>query len=107
MSDFDQQPWDCRCEWGAAGAAALAPAAVTIVVDVLVFTTTVDVAVSRGAAILPYRWANWADPTIAEFARIQQAEVGGKRNRTRYSLAPDSFLDALPGLRCVLPSPNG
>jgi 2-phosphosulfolactate phosphatase len=107
VSDFDQQPWDCRCEWGAAGAAALAPAAVTIVVDVLVFTTTVDVAVSRGAAILPYRWGNWADPTIAEFARVQQAEVAGKRNKTRYSLAPESFLDAPRGLRCVLPSPNG
>ena len=53
MAPFTQEAWDCRCEWGTSGAAALAPADVTIVVDVFSFTTCVDIATSRGAAILP------------------------------------------------------
>ena len=63
---FTQKAWPCRCEWGPGAAAALAPADVTIVVDVLSFTTCVDVAVSRGAAILPYPWN---DASAAAFAR--------------------------------------
>jgi 2-phosphosulfolactate phosphatase len=84
--------------------AALAPADVTIVVDVFSFTTCVDVAVSRGAAILP---CPWDDPGAAEFARAQGAELAGRRRQARYSLAPESYLEAPAGLRCVLPSPNG
>jgi 2-phosphosulfolactate phosphatase len=104
MAPFSQGSWACRCEWGAPGAAALSPADVTIVVDVFSFTTCVDVATSRGAAILPYAWD---DPSAAEFARIQGAELAGRRREARYSLAPESYLDAAAGLRCVLPSPNG
>ena len=104
MTPFSQQSWACRCEWGSAAVAALAPADVTIVVDVFSFTTCVEVAVSRGASILPYAWN---DGSAAEFARVQQAELAGKRRQSRYSLAPESYLDAPGGLRCVLPSPNG
>jgi 2-phosphosulfolactate phosphatase len=104
MSAFTQADYACRCEWSAAGATALAPADVTIVVDVFSFTTCVEIAVSRGAAILPYRWA---DATAADFAKAHGAELAGKRRHTRYSLAPSCYLDAEPGLRCVLPSPNG
>jgi 2-phosphosulfolactate phosphatase len=82
----------------------LAPADVTIVVDVFSFTTCVEVAVSRGAAILPYAWN---DPSAADFAHAQGAELAGRRRKARYSLAPQSYLDAPAGLRCVLPSPNG
>jgi 2-phosphosulfolactate phosphatase len=80
------------------------PADVTIVVDVFSFTTCVDVAVSRGAAMLPY---SWDDASAAEFALAQRAELAGRRRQARYSLAPDSDLEAPAGLRCVLPSPNG
>src|SRR6476659_1044047 len=104
MTAFSQKPWTCRCEWGPAAAAALAPADVTIVVDVFSFTTCVDVAVSRGVTILPFPWN---DATAAEFAREKEAELAGRRRQARYSLAPDSYLDAPSGLRCVLPSPNG
>ncbi len=61
-------------------------------------------AVSRGVAILPYAWN---DAASADFARAQGAALAGERRRTRYSLAPQSYLDAPAGLRCVLPSPNG
>ena len=104
MKPFSQEAWSCRCEWGAPAIEALAPADVIVVVDVFSFTTCVDVAVSRGASILPYAWN---DASASEFARAQGAELAGKRRHARYSLAPESYVDAPPGLRCVLPSPNG
>ena len=104
MTPFTQEGFACRCEWGPGAVDALAPADVIIVVDVFSFTTCVDVAVSRGAAILPYAWN---DPSAADFACAHGAELAGKRRKTRYSLAPESYLDAPAGLRCVLPSPNG
>jgi 2-phosphosulfolactate phosphatase len=104
VKPFSQEAWDCRCEWGLSAVAALAPADVTIVVDVFSFTTCVDVAVSRGVSILPYAWN---DASAAEFARSQGAELAGRRRQARYSLAPASYLEAPAGLRCVLASPNG
>jgi len=104
VNPFDQQQWRCRCEWGPGAVAALAPADVVIVVDVLSFTTCVDVAVSRGGAILPYEWN---DPSAAEFARTHDAELAGRRRVARYSLSASSFLEVPHGFRCVLPSPNG
>ena len=104
MTPFTQEAWARRCEWGARGVESLAPADVTIVVDVFSFTTCVEIAASRGGAILPYPWN---DPSASEFARAQGAELAGRRRRTQYSLAPASYLEAPAGLRCVLPSPNG
>lgn len=104
MSALSQQPWSCRCDWGLLAVANLHAADAIVVVDVLSFTTCVDIAVSRGAAILPYPWG---DPTAAEFARTHGAELAGRRREARYSLAASSFLEAPAGLRCVLPSPNG
>src|SRR6185436_18607738 len=104
MAPFTQRDSACRCEWGPAAAAALAPADVTIVIDVFSFTTCVDVATSRGAAILPYLWK---DASAEDFARAQGAELAGKRRQSKYSLDPESFLDVAKGFRCVLPSPNG
>lgn len=104
MKPFGQGAAACRCEWGPVAATALAQADVVIVVDVFSFTTCVDVATSRGAAILPYAWN---DPTAGRFADDHHAELAGRRGRARYSLAPASYLSAPSGLRCVLPSPNG
>jgi 2-phosphosulfolactate phosphatase len=104
MSPFDQHDADCRCEWGVPGLDSLAPAAVVIVVDVLSFSTCVDVAVGRGAAILPYPWN---DASAADFAAAHRAVLAGPRRTARYSLSPGSFVDVSAGLRCVLPSPNG
>jgi 2-phosphosulfolactate phosphatase len=104
LNAFSQQSWSCRCEWGPGAVTALAPADVVIVVDVLSFTTCVDVAVSRGGAILPYAWA---DPSAEDFARSHGAELAGRRRVARYSLSASSFLDVPAGFRCVLPSPNG
>jgi 2-phosphosulfolactate phosphatase len=101
---FDQAGADCRCEWGAVGLESLTPADVVIVVDVLSFSTCVDVAVGCGVVILPYRWK---DASAESFAASQRAELARPRGQGRYSLSPASFEDAPPGTRCVLPSPNG
>lgn len=104
MTSFDQSTVACRCEWGERGLEALAPADVAVIVDVLSFSTCVDVATGRGVSVLPFAWRSAA---AAEFARAQNAELAGARGTARYSLSPASFADAPRGLRCVLPSPNG
>jgi len=106
MPYLDQSQFDLCCEWGIGGGEQLALADVTIIVDVLSFTTSVDVAVAQGATVLPYRWN---DEKASEYAREQNAELAGPRNRLDdgYSLSPASLTNVLPGLRLVLPSPNG
>jgi 2-phosphosulfolactate phosphatase len=48
---FDQSRYQVRYEWALAGLARLEPADITVVVDVLRFSTTVTDAVSRGEAV--------------------------------------------------------
>ena len=48
-----------RFDWDSAGAKGLAPAVdVLVVVDILSFSTAVDVAVARGAVVYPARWTD-------------------------------------------------
>jgi 2-phosphosulfolactate phosphatase len=54
--NFDQAVFDVRCEWGQQGILQLAPISdVVIIVDVLSFSTCVDIATSRGAIAFPYQ----------------------------------------------------
>ena len=54
---LEQPGFDPRFDWSAAGAVLLARACpVVVVVDVLRFTTAVEVAVARGAVVVPRRW---------------------------------------------------
>jgi 2-phosphosulfolactate phosphatase len=108
---FEQTGFDARLEWGVEGARVLAGACrVVVVVDVLSFTTAIEVAVGRGAVVFPHRWP---DPGAAAFARRVGAVLAGRRDerspdgRPPYSLSPVSLLDISPGTRLVLPSPNG
>ena len=106
VSYFDQAPFDVRCEWGLPGIEQIANSDVIILVDVLSFTTSVDIAVCRGATIYPYRWN---DETAITYALDRGAEVASSRSRFdgRFSLAPSSLVEVPAGLRLVLPSPNG
>jgi 2-phosphosulfolactate phosphatase len=96
-------------EWGEAGARALAPECdVLVVVDVLSFSTAVEVACSRGACVLPYpRY----DDSAVEYAAAQGAVMAvGRRDPVAegaYSLSPLSLMAIPSGTRLVLPSPNG
>lgn len=106
MAYFAQARFNVRCEWGLAAIDHLAQADVVIIVDVLSFTTTVDVALGRGVTVFPYRWR---DNAATAYAAERDAELAGNRwgREDKYSLAPSSLVDAPAGLRLVLPSPNG
>jgi len=100
-----QSEFEIRFEWGENGVARLAPMSdAIIIVDVMSFTTCVEVAVSRGAIIFPCRYD---DESAADFARSVGAELAGPRGKSRYSLSPASLIDIPKGTRFVLPSPNG
>jgi 2-phosphosulfolactate phosphatase len=102
---FDQDAYALRCEWGAAGITALAPCVdVLILVDVLSFSTCVDIAIARGARVYPYPWK---DASAAAFAQSVEALLAGPRSRDHVSLSPGSLQRLTPGARVVLPSPNG
>jgi 2-phosphosulfolactate phosphatase len=91
---------------GEQGVAQLAPISdVVIIVDVLSFSTSVDIATSRDAMIFPYRWK---DASAAVFAASVGAIVAdAKRGSPGYSLSPQSLVHLPHGTRLVLPSPNG
>jgi 2-phosphosulfolactate phosphatase len=95
-----------RFEWGPRGLDALGPGSdVIVVVDVLSFSTCVDVAAARGAFILPYRWR---DGSADRYAREHGAVLAASERRTSgYSLSPASLAGIPAGTRLVLPSPNG
>ncbi|MFQ5342068.1 MAG: 2-phosphosulfolactate phosphatase [Anaerolineae bacterium] len=103
---FDQFEFDVRCEWGGHGVAVLAPHCDAIViVDVLSFSTSVDVATQRGALVFPYQGGF---RQAANFAASVNAHLAERhRSHNRFSLSPESLMRIPAGTRIVLPSPNG
>jgi 2-phosphosulfolactate phosphatase len=103
---YDQSEFDIRCEWGERGLAALSPSCeAAIIVDVLSFCTAVDIAASRGAYVIPYRYK---DSSALEFARANGAIVAaGRGTPDALTLSPSSLTSIASGTRLVLPSPNG
>ncbi len=94
--------------WGEWGVRTLAPgAAVVVIVDVLSFSTAVCVAVSRGAAVLPYPLADGAARFAAEHDAVLAVHRDEQSPDRPFSLSPVSMQGASPGQRIVLPSPNG
>ncbi len=95
-------------DWGHDGAARAAGRGdVLVVVDVLSFSTTAATAVARGVELIPCAW----DEDAVEVAARRGAEAAVRRtevpSRGRYSLSPLTFVDAPPGARVVVKSPNG
>ena len=104
-----ERTYDVMFEWGLQGLAASgAEADVIVVVDVLSFTTAVEVATSQGGAVFPY-------PSDSEGAAAFAATVGAELavNRSEvgpwqpYSLSPASLFDLPSRHSVVLPSPHG
>lgn len=105
--NFNQAAFEVRCEWGEHGVLQLAPISdVIIIIDVLSFSTCIDIATSRGAIVYPYRWQAGS---AQEFAQSVGAELAAKRDgsSSSYSLSPASLLSIRKEARLVLPSPNG
>ena len=93
------------CEWGSHGAKKLSEACdITVIVDVLSFSTCVDIAAGRSIQVLPYGGRLEEAPA---FAREHDAELARHRGEGLYSLSPSSFATAPYVERIVLPSPNG
>jgi 2-phosphosulfolactate phosphatase len=103
---FDQADYDLRSEWGLQGLLHLSLGAdAVIVVDILSFSTAVDIVVANGAFVLPYRWK---DDSAAQFAKEKRAQLASsRRSEGSYSLSPASLRDIPSNTPLVLPSPNG
>jgi 2-phosphosulfolactate phosphatase len=94
-----------RCEWGESAALSLAPESdVIVIVDVLSFSTCVDLAVSRGGRVFPYRPNA---PGASAFAEQRRAYLAQPRGQGTFSLSPGTFRQLESGESVVLPSPNG
>jgi 2-phosphosulfolactate phosphatase len=119
MTVFEQDGYDVRLEWGRDGVAALgAGCAVLVVVDVLVFTTSVDIVLGRGGRVLPLAWR---DERALEAARAAGATltpsgltgVEGAAAITAdpaaksWSLRPSSLVALPAGEFLGISSPNG
>ncbi|MDT7725529.1 MAG: 2-phosphosulfolactate phosphatase [Actinomycetota bacterium] len=99
---WGQHGSDVRLEWGAEGIEALSEdCAVLVIVDVLSFSTTVDLVVGRGGRVLPLPWRDERAATAATEAGAVLAGQG------EWTLRPSSVVAFPPGKLLALPSPNG
>lgn len=119
MTVFAQDGFDLRVEWGIDGVHALGPrCAVLIVVDVLVFTTTVDIALGRGGRVLPLPWMDERAEEAAAAAgatltrsglRGIEGGAGGVAadGQSGWTLRPSSLVSLPEGTFLAVASPNG
>jgi 2-phosphosulfolactate phosphatase len=106
MSVYAQAPYTVRCAWGLDGLSALLPESDAIViVDVLSFTTCVDIAVERGGVVFPFAYRDARATAYAEQKNALLAQHD--RNADGFTLSPTSLTTLPTGTRLVLPSPNG
>lgn len=104
---FDQSVFEIRCEWGWQGISQLAPISdVIIIVDILSFSTSVEIATNNGAVIYPYQCR---DSSALDYAQQVKAELAHRERKPNrgYSLAPSSLINIPADTKLVLPSPNG
>jgi 2-phosphosulfolactate phosphatase len=107
---YDQSPFECRVEWGQRGAREAAERGdITIIVDVLSFSSTVVTATIHGASISPY------PPPINDAAKLYAQEIGADLVWSRadaekyggHSLSPLSFKPDDSAKKFVFCSMNG
>jgi 2-phosphosulfolactate phosphatase len=123
VSVYEQDGRDLRLEWGRDGVAALGPhCAVVVVVDVLVFTTTVDIALGRGGRVLPLPWRDerGVEAARAAGAVLTRGGLAGVEGRDggmttlradgaarEWTLRPSSLVELPAGTFLAISSPNG
>ena len=105
MGIYDQAQFAVRCEWGLAGVQQVAPGCdAVVIVDVLSFSTCVEVATARGGVIYPY---GGAAENAETFAHARNAHLASRDRTQPFSLSPHKLSTVKAGTRLVLPSPNG
>jgi 2-phosphosulfolactate phosphatase len=114
---YGQDGYSVRLEWGADGVRELGPGcAVLIIIDVLVFTTSVDVALGRGARVLPLPWRDERADEAARRAGAVLTRTGLTRTAegfavaeqtTEWTLRPSSLVSVPEGTFLAIASPNG
>lgn len=96
-----------HCEWGLNGVELFRDrVAVVVIVDVLSFSTAVDVAVHRQARIHPFAYGD-ENAARREAERIGARLAASRKAGGQLSLSPASLMKLNPGERLLLPSPNG
>jgi len=107
-SVFAQPGTGVRFDWGPAGAAELARVcAALVLVDVLSFSTSVEIAVARGIRVHPFPWGAQAHEygeRLGAAVAVGRTEISA---RQPYSLSPAALASAPLVADLVLPSPNG
>lgn len=94
-----------NCEWGPQGIKKLSESCdIIVIVDVLSFSTCVDIAAGRAINVYPYR-GSWQEAET--YAQSQDAVLARHRGEGEYSLSPAALAAAPHVERLVLPSPNG
>ena len=110
MGPHDQHDAEVRFDWGGQGLASLLAGGVrtVVIVDVLRFTTAVDVACGRGAAVTPYPVddAGAAEEASRRGALLVAGSVNGG-DVSVPSLSPVSLRNLTAADHVLLPSPNG
>jgi 2-phosphosulfolactate phosphatase len=117
VSVYSQDGYGVRLEWGPDGVRELAPhCAVLIIIDVLVFTTSVDVALGRGGRVLPLPWRDERADEAARAAGAVLTRSGLSRTTEGFvtsdgtgawSLRPSSLVNLPPGTLLGMASVNG
>jgi 2-phosphosulfolactate phosphatase len=75
-----------------------------VIVDVLSFTSAIDIATARGVVVFPYPLQ---DESAASYASSLDAHLASPDRGSGFSLSPASLCNIPAGYRMVLPSPNG
>lgn len=97
-----------RFDWGLGGAAELGRVcAALVVVDVLSFTTAVEVAASRGIRVHPFPWGAQAADYALRVGAVAAVGRGAVTAEHPWSLSPAALRTAPVVSDLVLPSPNG
>jgi len=95
-------------EWGLRGVELLRDrVAALVIVDVLSFSTAVDVVVARGGSVVPFATGDREAARIASDATGALLAEPRETSAKGFSLSPRSLMGIAHGTKLLLPSPNG
>ncbi|TAM69526.1 MAG: phosphosulfolactate phosphohydrolase [Microbacteriaceae bacterium] len=109
VETLTQSRYEVRFDWAVEGLNSIAPdAGVIVVVDAISFTTTIELAVAHGLAVLPHS----GQGSAADAAGAAGAALGKPRGEPGVSLSPSSITpESVAGIapltRVLMPSLNG